>query len=632
MNSGNARLIMGRVNHPQCNKYRLLARAFVCLGVLSSSALAYAQEEPETPEQIDDQNASTNPADDVPSSVSETEQGAKESPSVEPDPSEKAPPSPDEQGPTPTETKDRAEDNKNLEANPNVGFSEEVSDDTFMDLSLTDLLKMDVTSATKKTQKISQAPAVISVITAKQIQERGYRTVGEALESVAGLDLLHDHFQYNLGIRGISGGKRAWSRIVKVMIDGQPVSFRSSSENWLGEELIPMNVISKIEIIRGPGSALYGANAFLGVINIITKTAEEVRIGEVLGQFGVGEDYLAGGANVMAGGNAGDFDVVVAGSFFIPNDTGYKVVPMPGEQLPPSIADEESRDDIAAKESYFAKLHYGNERMGDVTLDFNLQWLDSYAEFQDWGYLTHNNRVGLYNLYGRAKYGKSFGETLDWDISFAFSNGETSKKDRLDIDNDDAVWTSRDLGFMGFDAATQGTYNFDEWTSLSLGIDFNLDKHNLLSYYQEPNHDRNPPLDQETGEKEFLNLGAYLQAVVYPFRLAKKEVDLGVTAGFRFDYHNEYDNAFNYRAGIVYPIADWIYVKALWGTSFKAPSATQLYSNYIVNRGIIGNKHLKPEKANTVEAAVGARIGKYVSLTLNGFYNIIKDKVFFPRS
>ena len=136
-----------------------------------------------------------------------------------------------------------------------------------------------VITATKKEQKASQAPAIIMVITAQQIKERGYSTIGEALESVAGIDLIHDGLQYNLGIRGINGGMRAGSRIVKLMIDGQPVSYRPSSENLLGEELIPISVVEKIEVIRGPGSALYGANAFLGVINIITKKSQNFQPG-----------------------------------------------------------------------------------------------------------------------------------------------------------------------------------------------------------------------------------------------------------------------------------------------------------------------------------------------------------------
>ncbi|MCK5169994.1 MAG: TonB-dependent receptor plug domain-containing protein, partial [Bacteroidales bacterium] len=123
-------------------------------------------------------------------------------------------------------------------------------------LSLQELMNVNITTASKRTETISEAPAIISVITSLQIRQRGYRTVAEALESLPGIDILNDHLQYNAGIRGINSGMRAWSRIVKVMIDNQPVSFRATSENFLGEELIPISAVERIEVIRGPSSAL----------------------------------------------------------------------------------------------------------------------------------------------------------------------------------------------------------------------------------------------------------------------------------------------------------------------------------------------------------------------------------------
>ena len=84
-------------------------------------------------------------------------------------------------------------------------------------------MNINIITASKRTETISEAPAIISVITSLQIRQRGYRTVAEALESLPGIDILNDHLQYNAGIRGINSGMRAWSRIVKVMIDNQPV-------------------------------------------------------------------------------------------------------------------------------------------------------------------------------------------------------------------------------------------------------------------------------------------------------------------------------------------------------------------------------------------------------------------------
>jgi len=156
-------------------------------------------------------------------------------------------------------------------------FAQDVSDTVdIFDLSLEELLNIKVYTAAKKSQEISQAPAIIEIITEDEIREKGFLTVGDALKSIPGLFVTTDYVTDNVSIRGINEGRQASSRGIKVMINGQPISFRPTSENFLGSELIPITMVKQIEIIRGPASTLYGANAFLGVINIITKEVKYV--------------------------------------------------------------------------------------------------------------------------------------------------------------------------------------------------------------------------------------------------------------------------------------------------------------------------------------------------------------------
>ncbi len=221
------------------------------------------------------------------------------------------------------------------------------------DLSFEELANIKIISATQREQTIGEAPAIISIITRQEIKDRGYQTVGEALNSVAGLDPLHDRFQYNLGIRGINGGMRAWSRIVKLMIDGQPVAYRSSSENFLGKELIPVNIVERIEIVRGPGSALYGSNAFLGVINIITLRSELSNWAEVSGQIGSSQFINGDGSSIAVGGRSGGFNFIAAGSFNKSDISGQTPVNVPGSEIYGSNA--KSVNDISRNRSLFVK-------------------------------------------------------------------------------------------------------------------------------------------------------------------------------------------------------------------------------------------------------------------------------------
>ncbi len=493
------------------------------------------------------------------------------------------------------------------------------------EISLEDILNMEVVSATKKTQKISEAPAIISVITARQIKERGYQSVGEALQSVAGLDLLHDHLQYNLGVRGINGGMRAWSRIVKVMIDGQPVSYRPSSENFLGEELIPIAVVDRIEVVRGPGSALYGANAFLGVINIITKSGEQVEWGEVSGRFGTQPDK---GVSAVVGSKIGDLDFIAAGTLSETDRSGLVPENVPGQSLYSSY--DKSEGDIAEPLSFFAKAQYENEDMGRFVVDMHVQRMDSYAEFMDWGVLTHNNRVSIENYYVRGKYSLDFLDDFSGTFSVAYAEGGPTSDERLDIDSTLAEWITGEVGYDGIDIAGELRYDLDDRNSFTVGCDYTAEDHDLQTYFLNDDsglHQANSP--GELGDRTFRNTGIYAQAILYPFEMLETDylTTLGLTAGLRYDIHNYYEDVVNYRVAGVYQVIDDVYVKLLYGTSFKAPSSVQLYSNTIISSGVVGNEDLEPEKAKTLEGAVGAQVTDNMSLTVNGYYNTIEDKV-----
>src|SRR3954454_12828124 len=148
-----------------------------------------------------------------------------------------------------------------------------------LDLDLKTLLEppADVWAATKTTQSRDDAPAVVTTVTRDQIPAWGYRSLAEVLSNLLGFYVVDDHVSPNLAVRGMSGGLYADSSIVKILIDGHPVAFQSSGGVGLGPELIPLSAIERIEIIRGPASALYGADAFLGVISIKTRRGSSLK-------------------------------------------------------------------------------------------------------------------------------------------------------------------------------------------------------------------------------------------------------------------------------------------------------------------------------------------------------------------
>jgi len=136
--------------------------------------------------------------------------------------------------------------------------------------------------------------------------------VAEVLEHVLGFFVVDDHISPNLAVRGISGGLYSDSSIIKVLIDGHSVAFSSTGGNLLGPALVPLTAVDRVEIIRGPASALYGADAFLGVINIKTRDGKSLEGSTAWLSGGRVGSHWGGDADASAGLSHGMADVVVA--------------------------------------------------------------------------------------------------------------------------------------------------------------------------------------------------------------------------------------------------------------------------------------------------------------------------------
>jgi iron complex outermembrane receptor protein len=140
-------------------------------------------------------------------------------------------------------------------------------------VSIEDLMNLEVTSVSKKEQKLSQVAAAIFVITPEDIRQSGATNIPDLLRMVPGMDVA----QINSNTWAISarGFNFQFASKLLVLIDGRAVySPLFGGVNWDTQD-VPLEDIERIEVIRGPGGAVWGANAVNGVINIITKKAEE---------------------------------------------------------------------------------------------------------------------------------------------------------------------------------------------------------------------------------------------------------------------------------------------------------------------------------------------------------------------
>jgi outer membrane receptor for ferrienterochelin and colicins len=136
-----------------------------------------------------------------------------------------------------------------------------------LNMTLADLMNVQVTSASKTLQSIKDVPATVHVITAEQIRDRAYFTLEEALSDLPGFQ-----FRNILGFNSyiFLRGAPSQNNLILLMVDGVQINELNSGGFYAGGQFI-LSDVEQIEVVYGPASALYGTNAVSGIVNLITK-------------------------------------------------------------------------------------------------------------------------------------------------------------------------------------------------------------------------------------------------------------------------------------------------------------------------------------------------------------------------
>ena len=142
------------------------------------------------------------------------------------------------------------------------------------DLKLEDLMEIEVDTvygASKFEQKVTEAPAAVNIVTSSDIKRYGYRTLADIIRSIRGFYTTYDRDYYYLGMRGFSRPGDYNTRFL-LLVDGHRINDNIYNTAFIGTEFpIDVDLIDRVEVIRGPSSSIYGTNAFMGVINVMTK-------------------------------------------------------------------------------------------------------------------------------------------------------------------------------------------------------------------------------------------------------------------------------------------------------------------------------------------------------------------------
>ncbi|HEX5391651.1 MAG TPA: TonB-dependent receptor [Rhodocyclaceae bacterium] len=482
------------------------------------------------------------------------------------------------------------------------------------DLALVYGDKSTVSIATGQQQQLRRAPAVASVITAEEIAAMGATDLDEVLETVPGLHVARSNLAYAPlnTFRGIYSANNAQTLM---LLNGVPTTtmFTGGKGNvWAG---YPVENIARIEVIRGPGSALYGADAYAGVINIITKTAADVSGTTVGMRLGSQRTSDVWGQH---GGQIGPFQA--AGYLRVGSTDGVS---------------ETVRDRLGA----YGQVNNGNRSVdgnADLAYDkfrlrFNYKLRDSVE--------TGAGIASALDTVGRAK-SERFITDVSWnDAEFAKNWGVGAQASYMEYNDTVPVpfvllppsafpngmigapekW-ERQLRVSGY-----ATYSGFNNHNMRFGLgrdDLNLYRTRERKNFILPATSLGSVVDA-TDATIFMTPHRRMVSYVYAQDEWQFAKDWALTAGVRRDRYSDFGDTNNPRLAVVWDAAYNLVAKVLYGRAFRAPSFVEQYS--INNPVQKGNPNLKPETIRTLEGVLAWQADKDVQVNLNVFRYRMRD-------
>jgi outer membrane receptor for ferrienterochelin and colicins len=511
--------------------------------------------------------------------------------------------------------------------------AEEKEADGLSDLDLVRLLNVEVSTATKTSESLEEAPAVITVVTREDIRRWGYQTVAEVLQHTVGFYLVDDHILPNAGVRGMTGGLGAESGVVKVMIDGRSVAYSTTSGNWLGVALIPLSSVEQIEIIRGPASALYGADAFLGVVNIITASPDSLRPLRARAAIGLTETNPGGRVDVTGGGKVGPLDLMLGAAGEFDDRSGLALPPeSPAPTLPSQVGDRRTALNLERRSLVLqSKLGY-HAAGGHLVLSAYASGLERGGDFAHWAQLTNTDdphgRYGTVVSLGQLRLNVDAllqaTDSLGLAVQSTYHQGGVLPSDRVEVGSD-LFYVERHQSYRGVDSMLEARFIPSGDFNAIGGVEVVYDHET----FRAPER-----VNRLTGEHirgvdpaetaNLFNFGAY-GSVNY------KLIDpyLKLTGGLRYDRNSEYGSQLTGRVGGTSRWTKHLVSKLLYGSAFKAPSPYLLYAQPLRPGDVIGNRDLAPQLIRTVEYQMSYNASKLFGITSSVSYSWLANKAEF---
>ncbi len=472
--------------------------------------------------------------------------------------------------------------------------------------SLEQLADMKVYTASRHLQSTAEAPSAVSVVTADEIQRFGYRTLADVLQTVRGFFVTYDRNYSSVGVRGFARPGDYNTRIL-LLIDGHRLNDNIYDEAMIGTEFpLDIDLIQRIEIIRGPVSSLYGSNALFAVINIVTRKGKDLHGLEFAGDAGSFNTYAG---RMSYGRKSRDLDFLLSGTFYGSrghNDLFFPLFDAPATNY--GIASHADDDQVG---SALATITFHN---------FTLQGLYGTREkgipTGAYGTLFDNpgTRTTDAHHYIDLRYGRTFAKS--WDVmargfydrymyegTYIYS-GPKPGQISPNYDYGDGKWWGTEL---------QVSRTLLRRNRITAGGEY---RNNIRQ--RQANYSLNPYVSFLDDVRSSFVGGAYVQDEL---TISKS---LTLNAGLRYDYYSHTRASTDPRAALIYHPWKSSVFKLVYGQAFRVPNVYELYYSVPPN---LPNPALKPEKIRDAELIWEQQIKSNFWFTMSGFYDRVNDLI-----
>jgi iron complex outermembrane receptor protein len=469
------------------------------------------------------------------------------------------------------------------------------------EMNIEDLIEIPVYGASRFAQRINETPGSINIVTAEEIKKYGYRTLGDILSSLPDFYISYDR---NYAYAGIRGFLRLgdWNSRILILVDGQKIN--DNIYGSVGIEtgfIIDIDLIDKIEVIRGSNFSLYGSNAMFAVINIITRKGSDLGSPEISGEIGSFDTYKSR----FSYGNSFRNGMELAFSSSLYDNNGQDLFFKEFDD--PSTNNGIAEDcDYDRNYSFFSKLSYRDFTLEGAYIKRTkgIPTASYWTDFDD-----PRNRTVDESSFINLKYEHIFAKAMTLLARLSYSqykfHGDYVYAGIINKDSGEGKW---------WDAEVLVNKTFMGNHNIVLGAEYHLN-----AKQNQRNYDEDPFVLYNADKRKSDNWAVFIQD---EFRIFK---NLILNAGIRYDYYDTFGETTNPRIALIYSPFEKTTLKFLYGTAFRAPNVYELYSHD--GTSIKPNPDLDAETMRNYEFIVEHFLSDYLRGSIEGFFYKVENLI-----